>query len=448
MTTFTKNYDGQKGYHLLKKRLLIDGFHLVVDLKKSRGAHIYNQLDKKTYLDFYAFFGSLPVGFHHPGLKNKGYQKALLEASQTKVALSDVYSPHFSRFVDVFDTLALRKQFKHLFFIEGGACAVENALKVAFDWKTRLNKKRGSTIEAGQIIHFRQSFHGRLGYSISMTDSFDPRKTEYFPKFPWPRVLNPKINVYEEECYPLTIEEREAKSLSQIHAVIKQFGPQIAAIIIEPIQSEGGDNHFRPQFLAALRNIADEHDILLIFDEVQTGLGGSGKWWCWENFGIKPDIMTFAKKVQVGGIAVTDRIDREGIENCFKISSRINSTFGGNLTDMVRATRYIEIIEEYDLFKNVREREKQFLDGFQNLSHRYPLTNIRGLGTLFAFDVPTEALRKKVLQAAIEKEFVLLLASGKRTIRFRPTLSITKEEIDEGLTRLDKALKRVFIDRP
>ena len=444
-TAFTKNYDGNKGLNLLKKRLLIDGYHVVIDLKKSKGSHVYNQLDGKTYIDFYAFFGSLPIGFNHPGLKNSAYQKALKEAAQTKVALSDVYSPHFARFVDVFDSTALRKQFKHLFFVEGGGCAVENALKVAFDWKTRLNLKRGLTLEADQVIHFAQGFHGRLGYTLSLTDSFDLRKTQYFPKFPWPRVINPKINVYEEEAYPLTIEDREAKSLSQIDAVLKQFGPQVAAILIEPLQSEGGDNHFRPEFLRLLRKIADKNSALLIFDEVQTGLGGSGKWWCWEHFGIKPDIMTFAKKVQVGGIAVTDRIDKEVTDNCFKISSRINSTFGGNLTDMVRATRYIEIIQEYDLLKNVREREKQFLSGFQQLSHRYPITNIRGLGTLLAFDLPTEALRKKTLQTAIEKESVLLLASGKKTIRFRPALSISEKEVSEGLNRLDKALKRVFL---
>ena len=445
MTSFTKNYSGQKALTSLKKRLLIDGFHLVIDLKKSKGAYLFNELDKKTYLDFYSFFGSMPLGFNHPGLKNRAYQKVLDEVAQTKVALSDVYSPHFARFVDVFDTLALRKQFPHLFFIEGGGCAVENALKVAFDWKTRLNMKRGLDVEANQVIHFQQCFHGRLGYTLSLTDSYDLRKTQYFPKFPWPRILNPKINVYEEEPHPPTVETRENLAMEQIEAVIQHSGPQMAAIIIEPIQSEGGDNHFRPEFLKKLRETADTNDILLIFDEVQTGLGLSGKWWCWENFGIKPDIMTFAKKVQVGGIAVTNRIDKEVKENCFKVSSRINSTFGGNLTDMVRATRYIEIIQEYKLLKNIRERGEQFLDGFKRLSHHYPLTNIRGLGGLLAFDVPTEEARKEVLKMAMEKEFLLILPSGKRSVRFRPSLSITKEEVNEGLYRLEKALKRVFV---
>lgn len=447
MTSFTKNYLGQKALDVLKKKILVDGFHLVIDLKKSKGAYVYNQLDKKTYLDFYSFFGSLPIGFGHPGLKNRAYQQALIEVAQTKVALSDVYSPHFARFVDVFDDIALRKQFPYLFFVEGGSLAVENALKVAFDWKTRLNLKRGLSVEANQILHFQESFHGRSGYTLTLTDSHDERKTKYFPKFPWPRILNPKINVYEEEPHLPTVEEREAKAVDEILTHLKQFGPQTAAIIIEPVQSEGGGNHYRREFFEALRRIANEHDVLLIFDEVQTGLGLSGKWWCWENFGVKPDIMTFGKKVQVGGIAVTKRIDEEKIDHCFKVSSRINSTFGGNLVDMVRATRYIEIIEEYDLLKNIRERGKQFLEGFQRLSQKFPLTNLRGLGGLLAFDVPNEALRQKTLKTAIEQEQLIILPAGKRTVRLRPTLSITKQEVEEGLERLEKTLGDVFLGR-
>lgn len=445
MTSFTKNYSGARALNVLKRRLLVDGFHIVIDLKKSRGAYVFNELDSKTYLDFYSFFGSMPLGFHHPGLANKAYQAALKEASQTKVALSDVYSPHFARFVDVFDTVALRQQFKYLFFIEGGACAVENALKVAFDWKTRLNLKRGSEVEANQIIHFEEGFHGRLGYTLTLTDSHDERKTKYFPKFPWPRILNPKINVYEEEPHLPTVEAREEKAAEQILTYLKQFGAQTAAIIIEPVQSEGGGNHYRKEFFQRLRKMADDHDVLLIFDEVQTGLGLSGKWWCWENFGVKPDIMTFGKKVQVCGIAVTGRIDEEKIEHCFRISSRINSTFGGNLTDMVRATRYIEIIRDYDLLRNMRERGKQFLKAFAGFSRTCPLTNIRGLGGLLSFDVPTEEIRKIILKTAMEKERLIILPAGKRSVRFRPSLSISKEEVEDGLNRLEKTLESVFV---
>lgn len=445
MTSFTKNYEGQKGLDLLKRKILVDGFHLVIDIPKCKGSYYFNQIDNQLYLSFYSFFGSQPVAMDHPGLKNKDYLKALFEAASVKIALSDVYSPHFARFVDVFDTTALRRQFKYLFFVEGGSLAVENALKVAFDWKTRLNLKRGKKIEAQSIIHFTEGFHGRSGYTLSMTDSFDHRKTDYFPKFPWPRIPIPKINVYEEEPHPKTVEEREAKALALIKSHLRDFQEETAAIILEPVQSEGGGNHVRKEFFQALRKIADENDLFLIFDEVQTGLGLSGKWWCWEHFGVKPDIMTFGKKVQVGGIAVTERIDEEKIDHCFKISSRINSTFGGNLCDMVRATRYIEIIEEEKLLKNILSRGEEIMKAIEGLSKSFPLTSIRGLGGLISFDVPTVELQKAILKYAMEKERLILLPSGKRSIRFRPSLDITQAEVKEGMGRLEKTLATIFL---
>ncbi|MBI4125436.1 MAG: L-lysine 6-transaminase [Deltaproteobacteria bacterium] len=444
MSAFGKDYSGRKSLSVLKRRLLVDGMPIVVDLAKSKGAYLYNQLDKKTYLDFYSFFASLAIGFTHPGLKKKSYLKALHEAAGVKPALSDIYSPHFAHFVDIFDKICLRGMFRYLFFIEGGALAVENALKVAFDWKSRLNLKHGSKTEANQVIHFSQCFHGRSGYTLSMTDTFDKRKTDYFPKFPWPRVLNPKIHVYEEDALPPTLEGRERTALSQIEAHLNQFGAETAAIIIEPVQSEGGGNYFRPEFFRALRRVADDRDVLLIFDEVQTGMGISGKWWCWEHYGVKPDLMAFGKKAQVSGIAVTDRIDREKIDHCFKIPSRINSTFGGNLCDMVRATRYIEIIQEENLLKNMAASGKQILKALEKLAEKYPMANVRGLGGLIAFDVPTVEIRNRIVKTALEKERLLILPSGKRSVRLRPTLSITKKEAEDGIARLDKTLWRIF----
>lgn len=441
MTSFKKNYDGLKGYNLLKQKMLIDGFHLVIDLKKSNGAYIHNQLDGKKYLSFYSFFASLPIGFNHPGLKNKFYQQALIEAAQVKPALSDVYSPHFARFVDVFNRVALRNRFKYLFFIEGGSLAVENALKVAFDWKTKLNLKKGRKIEATQIIHFRECFHGRSGYALSLTDSFDHRKTQYFPKFDWPRITHPKINGSAD------VKVLEEKALQEIKYHLNAHAPETAAIIIEPIQGEGGDNYFRPQFLKALRKIANDYDLLLIFDEVQTGLGLTGKWWCFEHYGVKPDILVFGKKVQVAGIAVTNRIDKGKVQHCFRVSSRINSTFGGNLVDMVRATRYIEIIQEEKLLANIRARGKEALKGFRELSKKFPITDIRGLGGLLAFDLPSTQLRDRIIQTAMRDQKMIILPSGRLSIRFRPTLTMTSGEIADGLKRLAKSLCTVFYDR-
>src|SRR5262249_14531915 len=153
----------------------------------------------------------------------------------------------------------------------------------------------------------------------------------------------------------------------------------IAAIIIEPIQSEGGDNHFREEFFVELRRLADERDALLIYDEVQTGVGPTGKWWHFQHTKVVPDIICFAKKMQVGGIMVGDRID-DVAENVFVKPGRINSTWGGGLVDMVRCTRLLEIIVEENLVENARLRGAELLLGLEEIQARHSkiIDNVRG----------------------------------------------------------------------
>jgi L-lysine 6-transaminase len=152
------------------------------------------------------------------------------------------------------------------------------------------------------VIHFRQAFHGRLGYTLSLTNT-DPIKHKYFPKFKWPRIHNPAIKFPLNEENLKKVQEEEQLALNQIKDAIKEYGHNIAALIIEPIQAEGGDNHFRKEFLVALREICDENEIMYIMDEVQTGIGLTGKMWAHEHF-VKPDIIAFGKKSQVCGILV------------------------------------------------------------------------------------------------------------------------------------------------
>jgi L-lysine 6-transaminase len=217
----------------------------------------------------------------------------------------------------------------------------------------------------------------------------------------------------------------------------------IAALIIEPIQGEGGDNHFRQEFLQQLRDLADEAEFLLLFDEVQTGFGTTGKWWAFEHFGVQPDLFAFGKKSQVCGICATSRLDE--VDSVFKVSSRINSTWGGNLVDMVRCQRYVEIIEEQDLLSNATRVGGHILDGFNRLEESYPgkVTNARGRGLFVAFDLPDGDIRDQTLKSMLDAD-VLGLASGERSIRFRPNLALTMDEADEGLDRLDRALATVL----
>jgi len=416
----------------LGKHILLDALDLVVDLKRSQGAYIVDARTGKKYLDFFTFVASVPIGMNHPKMTTPEFLDKLAWTAVNKPTNSDAYTVEYAEFVETFSRIAIPSYLPHAFFVEGGSVAVENALKAAFDWKIRKNFKKGYTEERGtQVIHFQRAFHGRTGYTLSMTNT-EPTKTDLFPKFSWPRILNPAITFPLNEDNLKQVRKAEETALNQIKDAIHKNTDDIAAIIIEPIQGEGGDNHFRKEFFIELRRIADENDIMLIFDEVQTGIGLTGKMWAHEWF-VEPDMLVFGKKMQVCGFLSSTRID-EVEENVFKVPSRLNSTWGGNLTDMVRAQRYLEIIKEENLVDNARLMGDILLKHLNDIQSEFPglVSNARGRGLFCAFDLPSKEVRQKFREVAFAKGLVIL-GSGERSLRFRPPLTITKEEIQEGV---------------
>jgi L-lysine 6-transaminase len=425
----------------IRKHMLVDGFPIVVDLEKSSGCRLRDKADGREYLDFFQFFASLPLGFNHPKLLEGGFEKTLLAAAMNKPSNSDFYAQQMANFVEAMGRYAIPDQLKNMFLIEGGALAVENALKTAFDWKVQKNFAKGhKDVVGSQVIHFREAFHGRSGYTMSLTNT-DPAKVKWFPKFDWPRVTNPKITFPLDEHLDDVV-ALEEKAAQEIKAAIAEHGDDIAALIIEPIQGEGGDNHFRPEFLRFLREITEENDIIFILDEIQTGVGTTGKFWAYQHTGMTPDIISFGKKMQICGILASEKINE--VEGVFKTPSRINSTWGGNLTDMVRATRYLQIIDEDGLVENARVVGDYMLERLQGLCEKYEgfVTNARGKGLFCAFDLPDGGARKKFLDEA-RSHGMLGLGCGERTVRFRPPLNITREEVDEGVDISDKSLKAI-----
>jgi len=387
-------------------------------------------------------FASLSVGYNHPHILEN--RDRLAEAALNKPTNSDIYSTQMAEFVDTFGRVAQPDYLPYAFFIEGGGLAVENALKVAFDWKVRKNLEAGNGEKGTKVIHFDECFHGRTGYTLSLTDSPDPRKTLYFPKFDWPRITTPKLSFpLTEDNIAITV-ALEDKAKREIENAIAENPHDIAAIILEPIQGEGGDNHFRKEFMEYLRTVSDENDIMLIYDEVQSGVGITGKMWAHEYYGEKarPDIISFGKKTQVCGVFVSNRVD-EVENNVFHESSRINSTWGGNLVDMVRFTLYLEIIEKENLVAKALETGTYLLCQLEKLSEEYSnITNVRGKGLFCAFDLPSGDDRD-VLTNLIAKEGALILGCGLKSIRFRPHLIITRDEIDLGISMIKKALAKL-----
>ena len=428
-------------HRLLARHMLADGLDLVFDYDKSHGSWLYDSRHGREYLDFMTFFGSTPIGYNHPKMKDPDFLRVLARVAQLKPSLADVYTVEYAWFVETFARIAIPSHLNYAFFIEGGALAVENTLKVAFDWKVRRNRARGVAGEKGQqILHFREAFHGRSGYTLSLTNT-DPRKTDLFPKFRWPRVENPKLR------FPVTAEVEkdvaaaEQRAMEQVKKAFEDNPDDIAAIIIEPIQAEGGDHHFRPAFLQALERFADDHECFFIVDEVQTGIGLTGKMWAHEHFGLTPDALAFGKKMQICGCLVGPKVDEEP-ENVFKVSSRINSTWGGGLTDMVRSGRFLEIVQEDRLVDNARIVGDHLLRGLSGVQADLGgiMSNARGRGLMIAFDLPTPELRKKAHETLIANG-LLLLTCGPRSIRFRPPLNLTAGEADTALEIVRKSLK-------
>jgi len=431
-------------HKVLSRHMLADGFDMVIDLKKSQGCRIYDSRYGKRYLDFFSFFASSALGMNHPKLTTPEFMEKLAYVAVNKPSNSDVYSVEMAEFVETFSRIAQPDYLPYVFFIDGGALANENAMKTAFDWKVRKNFAKGYTTERGhQVIHFRHSFHGRSGYTMSLTNT-DPTKTNYFPKFKWPRIHNPAIKFPLNEEHLKQVIEEEQLALKQIKEAIINNPDDIAALIIEPIQAEGGDNHFRKEFLQELRTICDESDILLIFDEVQSGVGLTGKMWAHEWF-VKPDLMSFGKKTHICGFMASKRID-DVLENVFKKPSRINSTFGGNLVDMVRAKRIFEIIVEDNLVENSRVQGEYLLNQLHALAEEFPqlISNARGRGLMCAFDLDTAQNRNQLITKAYEKGLILI-GCGDRSIRFRPPLTITQEELAEGLGIIRNALQELSV---
>ncbi|HEX4360856.1 MAG TPA: L-lysine 6-transaminase [Pseudonocardia sp.] len=420
--------------------LLVDGFEMVLDLDRSQGSTLVDARDGTEYLDMFTFFASSALGMNHPGLaRDEGFLRELAAVAVNKPSNSDVYTVPMARFVETFARVLGDPALPHLFFIDGGALAVENALKIAFDWKSRWNEEHGLDPALGtQVLHLEQAFHGRSGYTMSLTNT-DPNKVARFPKFDWPRIPSPAIHGSSERGTDVEAAERAA--LAAARAAFEADPHDIACFIAEPIQGEGGDNHFRPEFLRAMQALCHEFDALFVLDEVQTGVGMTGTAWAYQQLDVQPDIVAFGKKAQVCGVMAGRRVD-DVADNAFTVSSRINSTWGGNLTDMVRARRILEVIEAEGLIEGAAALGVRLLARLHGLAERHPVVGqVRGRGLMCAFTLPTAELRDELITRLREDEHVIMLGCGATSLRLRPALSVTADELDRAVDALDRVLR-------
>jgi len=288
------------------------------------------------------------------------------------------------------------------------------------------------------VLHLEKAFHGRTGYTMSLTNT-EAVKVARYPKFDWPRIPSPSINGHAD------VAAAEAEALAAARAAFEAHPHDIACFIAEPIQGEGGDNHFRSEFLRAMQALCREFDALFIMDEVQTGVGLTGTAWAYQQLGVEPDVVAFGKKTQVCGIMAGGRVD-EVPDNVFAVSSRINSTWGGNLTDMVRSRRVLEVIESEHLVDRAAFLGTHLLHQLNELAARHPgVSEVRGRGLMCALTLPSGEVRDEALTRLRRDEHVLMLGCGPASVRVRPALTVSVEELDRGVEALDRVLSALGV---
>ena len=417
---------------LNKQKYLFDSFPIVWNIQKSQNSFLYDIHTNEEYLDFHGGFGSNPIGWNHPKL-TKHFSSGLWNKHfLNKPANCDFYTQEYIEFIDKFQTTIIPKNYPHLFFIDGGALAVENALKIAMDWKYQ---KNGDNNEDLSIAHFTKAFHGRSGYTMSLTNT-EPHKTKNFTKFNWPRFL-PSIKT---GTLPQNQEVYDEFAIGEVEKYFKEHHKSIAGLIIEPIQCEGGDRHFTKYFLQNLQRLCNQHDVLFILDEVQTGFYTTGKTWCFQHYDLEPDLVCFGKKSQQCGVFGGKRLDE--IQNhCFNTSGRLGSTWGGNHIDMIRSSKIIDIIKEDNLELNATERGNQWSDEMKMIQSN-KIKNIRNLGLIMSFDCESTEKRNQLLDI-LKKNKLLALGAGEKTIRMRPNLAVSKTDISNCVQKTIKGLEEI-----
>lgn len=370
-------------------------FNIRIDFEKSYDSYLFDKKSKTYFLDFFSFFSSLPLGYNHQIFQEKTFINAIRRICSIKVANNAMETEEFNEFLDTFSKHKDMIMFQFFHFCCTGALAVESALKVAIDYKKSKNPI---------FISFKGSFHGINSWGL-VTDRFRPvdLRLNACPRLNWPKV----------------------KSIEEIEKFIDKNGANnIAAIIIEPVQATFGDRYFLPNLFIKLRELCTKNNICLIFDEIQTGFGTSGKMWYFQHLDIEPDIVVFGKKTQVSGIMVKEKFG-DTFKNPVR---RLKVTFDGDLIDMIRCTYTLKAYNKYKILENVNKRSDEL---FGELKKIKSLKNLRRQGLLFAFDLASESSKKHFFESCFKNKLLVSPASY-NCIRLRPNLNVSSSEIQKA----------------
>jgi 4-aminobutyrate aminotransferase len=398
-----------------------------------KGCHAWD-VDGNHFLDFAAGIAVNSTGHSHP----KIVQAIQKQAEKFIHISSDFYHEEWVRLGERLDQVAPFEEQAVSFMTNSGTESVEASIKLA----------RYHT-GASQFIGFLGAFHGRTLGALSFTASKPHYHEGFYPLMngvvhvPFPNPYRPVLVSHPGE----DVGETVVRFIDE--QILGKILPhqEVAGVLVETIQGEGGYILPSPGFFPALRELCDKYDIVLIVDEVQSGMGRTGKWWAIEHFGVEPDIVCAAKAI-ASGMPLGALIARKGIVT-WPLGSHGN-TFGGNPLACAAALATMDLIHgEY--MQNAAEIGSYALDALEELKARHPsIGDVRGLGLMLGVEFvkdritkePANELRNQVVKAAFERG-LLTLGCGDSTIRISPSLSITRQEMDDGLLIMDEAISVV-----
>jgi len=423
-----------------KARALVERDHAVISpsyprgypfvMDHGKGSEVWD-VDGNRFLDFAAGIAVTSTGHSHPRVV-----KAIQAQAEKFIHISsDYYHHHWIELAEKLDQIAPFNEPAISFMTNSGTESVEAAIKLA-----RYNSGRS------QFIGFLGGFHGRTMGALTFTASKSSYHRGFFPLMngvvhaPFPDPYHPILQSRPDEDYGETVVRYiEEQILGRILPA-----EDVAGILVEPIQGEGGYIIPPSGFFPALRKLCDRYGILLIADEVQSGIGRTGKWWSIENFGVQPDIVCTAKGI-ASGMPLGAMIARKSIVTWPKGSH--GNTYGGNPISCAAALATLELLEE-GMMQNAMEIGRESLEALKGVASRHPcIGEVRGLGLMIGVEFVTDKISKepdsKLRDLIVDIAFehgLLLLGCGKSVIRISPPLCITRQEATEGLEILEKAI--------
>lgn len=420
----------------LGRYVIATPYPFVVDIERSHGMWLAT-VDGDELFDWAGYYGSKLLGHNHPGLYEPSYVQRLVRAANNKVANPDFLTQECLDYYRLLIRCApeiMRSDRLEVYVVNSGAEAVENMMKYLVAHHNQRRRVQGDR----RFLYFDKAFHGRTVFALGVTQTIDPVATKDFHgltstgniKLPFPSTSD---EASREEN--LAVMER---SLQQVESALSLMADEIVGILVEPIQGAGGHRLALPEFFQGLSRLAHEYGVSLGFDEVQTGLGATGKMWGLDHFDLPfpPDAVATGKKFGNGAVYMREPLEDVGV---------LDSTWGGTLADMVRVVREMEIVESEDLIAKAATNGHHLAQTLRKVLRNHPgkATNVRGFGLYQGFSLDTPERKKAVISQALEEESLLLLGAGTRTVRTRPNLSVTAEDIDLFSEKLDRVLAGV-----